>query len=267
MTEQEWLTSDDFPAMLIFLRGELTTEEREAKTGLSSKAGYLVHGPAQRTTPGRLRAFARTCAPRWRELPLDERSLEVISAYQAFLDETGTYQAFWDAALSLQNRPPDAPPTSLHSLCAVWDDTPYGVGSMTWSLESHLAGYVAREEIAELEKGATEDDRFAWGFFGYWDIPLWRETVQAFNRSLPQLLRETVGNPFRPVVFAPDWRTDTAVALAGQMYESRDFSAMPILADALQDAGCDSADILNHCRGGGPHVRGCWVVDLVLGKS
>ena len=68
--------------------------------------------------------------------------------------------------------------------------------------------------------------------------------------------------------FSPAWRTDTALALARQMYESRDFSAMPILADALQDAGCDNDDILNHCRdANGPHVRGCWVVDLVLGKA
>jgi hypothetical protein len=51
------------------------------------------------------------------------------------------------------------------------------------------------------------------------------------------------------------------------MYDSRDFSVMPILADALQDAGCDNEDILSHCRGDGPHVRGCWVVDLVLGKE
>ncbi|AWM42502.1 hypothetical protein C1280_34220 [Gemmata obscuriglobus] len=65
--------------------------------------------------------------------------------------------------------------------------------------------------------------------------------------------------------FAPRWRTGTVTALAAQMYASRDFSAMPILADALQDAGCDSNDILNHCRDTIPHVRGCWVVDLVLG--
>ncbi|MDY3552243.1 hypothetical protein R5W24_001323 [Gemmata sp. JC717] len=69
------------------------------------------------------------------------------------------------------------------------------------------------------------------------------------------------------MTFSPEWRTGTAVALAGQMYESRDFGAMPVLADALQDAGCDSADILNHCRGPGPHVRGCWVIDLVLEKG
>lgn len=51
------------------------------------------------------------------------------------------------------------------------------------------------------------------------------------------------------------------------MYEARDFAPMPILADALQDAGCDHADVLAHCRSPGPLVRGCWVVDLVLGKS
>jgi hypothetical protein len=49
--------------------------------------------------------------------------------------------------------------------------------------------------------------------------------------------------------------------------ESREFGTMPVLADALQDVGCNSADILDHCRGPGPHVRGCWVVDLVLGKE
>ncbi|MBY0456198.1 MAG: hypothetical protein K2V38_02555 [Gemmataceae bacterium] len=82
-----------------------------------------------------------------------------------------------------------------------------------------------------------------------------------------QIAKEIFGNPFRPVAFASAWRTDTAIALARQVYESRDFSAMPILADALQDAGCDNDDILSHCRNPGEHVRGCWVVDLVLGKE
>jgi hypothetical protein len=79
------------------------------------------------------------------------------------------------------------------------------------------------------------------------------------------LLRETHGNPCRHASFSPDWRTDTAVSLARTMYEARDFSAMPILADALQDAGCDCDDILDHCRDPKQvHVRGCWVLDLVL---
>jgi hypothetical protein len=86
----------------------------------------------------------------------------------------------------------------------------------------------------------------------------------------PQLatLRDVFGNPFRPIAFSPAWRTDTVLSLAAQMYDSHDFSAMPILADAIQDADCDNTDILDHCRDPqGFHVRGCWVVDLILAKS
>ena len=61
--------------------------------------------------------------------------------------------------------------------------------------------------------------------------------------------------------------TSTAVTLARSIYAERAFDRLPILADALEDAGCDAADLLAHCRGDGPHVRGCWAVDLVLGKG
>ena len=82
------------------------------------------------------------------------------------------------------------------------------------------------------------------------------------------LIRDIFGNPFAPVAFDPAWRTDTAVAVARQMYDSREFGAMPILADALQDAGCDDEQVLAHCRDASQvHVRGCWVCDLVLGKE
>jgi len=82
------------------------------------------------------------------------------------------------------------------------------------------------------------------------------------------LLRDVFSNPFRPISFDASWRTSTAVAIAKQMYESREFGAMPILADALQDAGCGNDDILSHCRdANGVHIRGCWVVDLVLDKK
>lgn len=77
---------------------------------------------------------------------------------------------------------------------------------------------------------------------------------------------EVAGNPFREPHFSEEWRTDTAMSLACQMYDNREFSAMPILADALQDAGCDNEVLLAHCRNPGEHVRGCWVLDLVLGK-
>jgi hypothetical protein len=82
-----------------------------------------------------------------------------------------------------------------------------------------------------------------------------------------RIVREIFGNPFRPVTHDPAWRTSTVLALAQQIYDSRDFSPMPILADALQDAGCDNEEILKHCRQPGEHVRGCWCVDHCLGKE
>jgi predicted metal-dependent HD superfamily phosphohydrolase len=81
------------------------------------------------------------------------------------------------------------------------------------------------------------------------------------------LLREIFGNPFHAVRVDRSWLSNSGIGLANSIYDERAFDRMPILADALEDAGCDNADILEHCRQPGEHVRGCWVVDLILGKS
>ncbi|WP_029631810.1 hypothetical protein [Zavarzinella formosa] len=84
------------------------------------------------------------------------------------------------------------------------------------------------------------------------------------------LLHDIFGNLFRPPALDPAWLTwdaGTIPAIAQGIYEESAFHRLPILADALEDAGCEDADILAHCRGPGPHVRGCWVVDLMLGKK
>jgi hypothetical protein len=82
------------------------------------------------------------------------------------------------------------------------------------------------------------------------------------------LLRDIFGNPFRPVTIDPSWLTSDVMALARDIYDERAFDRMPILADALQDAGCTNEDVLNHCRDPKQvHVRGCWVLDLLLGKA
>ena len=91
--------------------------------------------------------------------------------------------------------------------------------------------------------------------------------VRRPNAEYADLSRCVVGNSFRPVAADPAWLTIAAVALAVQMSETRDFSPMPILADALQDAGCADEQVLAHCRGDGPHARGCWVVDLLTGRA
>ncbi len=132
---------------------------------------------------------------------------------------------------------------------------------------------LGREEVFRMMALTTVLPRDEIKFIVSNPIRRWVPRTSAFYYSsffgavAPRLVRDIFGNPFRPVAFAPEWHTETAVTLARQMYESLDFSTMPILADALQDAGCDNSAILYHCRGSGPHVRGCWVVDLVLGKE
>jgi len=115
----------------------------------------------------------------------------------------------------------------------------------------------------------------AWIICGYDTEEGYYEALAPYDfkdTELPDTVLRTVAhdifmNPFHPVAIGPAWMSADALNLAKSMYESKDFSAMPILADALQDAGCDEQEILNHCRGPGPHFRGCWVVDMILGKG
>lgn len=126
-------------------------------------------------------------------------------------------------------------------------------------LHASLAGDIA-DLTAEHETGhlSSSDD---------WPADyriVWRRE-QATHADL---LREVRGNPYRPLSFSPSWLSSDVLLLAQNMYDTREFSAAPILADALQDAGCDAVDLLNHLRDpNATHVRGCWALDLVLGKS
>ena len=102
--------------------------------------------------------------------------------------------------------------------------------------------------------------------FGQADIfpPGW---LSEAKRKAGIVLRDVLGNPFRPAVFDPRWRTADVVGLARGVYDERALDRMPLLADALMDAGCADEQVIGHCRSAGPHVRGCWVVDLILEKE
>jgi hypothetical protein len=98
-----------------------------------------------------------------------------------------------------------------------------------------------------------------------------REREAAAQASL---LRDVVGNPFRPVALDPAWRTPDVQTFARAAYDNRTLPSgtleperLALLADALEEAGCDNPGVLGHLRGGGTHVRGCWAVDAILGKS
>jgi hypothetical protein len=127
------------------------------------------------------------------------------------------------------------------------------------------------ESIADQEVRKLEEGNRPRGEMDEYEADERRE--RAARKVLAGFLREIVGNPFRPPRFEPAWRTSTVMQLAQGIYDSRDFSSMPILADALLDADCDEEPVLRHLRGTelgvkeqASHVRGCWVIELVLGR-
>lgn len=108
------------------------------------------------------------------------------------------------------------------------------------------------------------------------DVLNWLESTRIRQRNLSiderfatqaSILRDIFGNPFRLVTADRRWLTSAVLDVAQATYDERCFDRLPILADALQDAGCDDEVVLTHCRNGRVHARGCWVVDMVLGKS
>jgi hypothetical protein len=101
-----------------------------------------------------------------------------------------------------------------------------------------------------------------------------RSSFDVENQIHIGILLDLFGNPFRPVSIDPDWLTPTVITLAQSAYEERimptgelDAARLAVLSDALEESGCDDEEILNHLRSAGPHVRGCWAIDLLLGKS
>jgi hypothetical protein len=161
------------------------------------------------------------------------------------------------------------------------------VESKVRNLERESARREARAAMMEGERDSEKDP--AWALRGELValtvservsanllIALFNEKAQKQNptgettESVAQadLLRDLFGHlPFRSTNSNRNWLTPTVLSFAQAIYDDGTFDHLPILADALEDAGCDNADILSHCRGPGPHVRGCWVVDLLLGKK
>ena len=99
-------------------------------------------------------------------------------------------------------------------------------------------------------------------------VPHQARQIQTCEWSIQcSLIRDIFGNPFRPETIYSAWLTPRVVIEAQAIYDERAFERMPVLGDALEDAGCTNVDIVQHCRRPAEHVRGCWAVDLVLGKG
>jgi hypothetical protein len=236
----------------------------------------------------KFRLFACACCRRVAHLLTDDRSHHALDVLERFLDGELTLKEY-----ALGER-------AVADACAAQARVVGGVESARGSSEADrvrmFASLLAAQAVADCFGNvatAAADCCGALRAAGTAelvdDIQL-RETgdrIEAAERAAQAaLLRDVFGNPFHPVALDPDWRTAPAVSLARRMYDAHDFGGMPDLADALQDGGCENERILDHCRyssplgvvhGGppaagrasrtSPHVRGCWVVDLVLGKA
>jgi hypothetical protein len=220
----------------------------EAKWLAATRPYDLIYHPKCRSERKR-RLFACACARRVLHFLPDARFAEVVIGCEEYADG----RTDWKAVLALRK----VVRTAAGDLQAAG-------GLEHQHHAAHAVGALTAKEFMHF-KMASETAGHAVGAFSR---PAFMEGCAAEAAEQLLLARDIFSNPFRPITFIESWRTDTAIALARTMYDSREFSAMPILADALQDAGCDNEDVLNHCRDPRQiHIRGCWVVDLVLGKS
>jgi hypothetical protein len=212
---------------------------------------------------------------RWWETCRDD-PMDMIGCYEEFPRYRRKWQLVVHAcsvAIPVLARHERFAPVLDELLTAVDEGQPTGSSAIHLPTRAAAIGWHPREHgdeefLVALVIGAAYETRDPYWVTDVLLRALWDHVGEGEIGRHCAIVREVFSNPFRPVTFSPAWRTDTAVSLARTMYESREFGAMPILADVLQDAGCDSDDILNHCRDASlTHVRGCWVIDLVLGKG
>jgi hypothetical protein len=230
MTEAEWMACTDPSKMLEFLRGEAS--ERK------------------------LRLFACACCRRFWHLVEDERSRRAVEVSERYADGLATRRKVASARRELK-----ADYRNKHRAAvakAVSEQTAFG-----WAFGWDMAHYTLRAKASDAaslaivgfavacRKGLVSDSRLEY--------------------YLVVLLHDFFGPlPFRCTTLDHAWlawQGGTIPKLAQAIYEDRAFDRLPLLADALEEAGCHEPDMLTHCRQPGEHRRGCWLVDLVLGKE
>jgi hypothetical protein len=306
MTEQEWLACADPKPMLEFLAGPSSTQRK----ALHGRRVPLTTYDHKRISERKSRLFACACCRRlWRVL--DEKHCQHLVEYGRV---AGSFKGLGlkepppdtchravelveQSADALVSAEPFLPlseaadalhfPAGHYAACYGEDWGPFDTELMASGAAAYAVYHLSRECGASVDAlGRTT------GAFDCLQGVVWQTTQavaylkstgfgEAVEGGDPQervaqsaLLREIVGNPFRPVSIDPSWQTPTVTNLATAAYQKRSLPSgklqparLAVLTDALEEAGCTNADILSHCRSAGPHVRGCWAVDLILGKQ
>jgi hypothetical protein len=230
MTEVEWLACNDPERMLEFLKGKASDRK--------------------------LRYFLVACARRVLPASPDDDMIEALAVAERFADGLESQHRLSRIRSSLKTR--------------------HAARVSRWSplysthIRSVPAWHATREQLVRAAREGSaccawsSTRKLSFGGLTTMTFPREELTAQAC------LLRDIFGNPFRPVSLDHVWLTwneGIIPELAKAVYGDRAFDRLPFLADALEEAGCTNADLLAHCRTPGPHTRGCWAVDLVLGRD
>jgi hypothetical protein len=229
MTESEWMTCDDPKRLMDYLKDIAT--ERKA------------------------RLYCCGCCRRVWQSFLDGRSRMAVETAEQYADGQATHEEMSAVGLAAERAKEEA-----EERC--------GEEESPENILASLATYAASVLACSGKMGVQFDPRFA-GAVEVVDSTIVCEDsgIPGERRAQSALIRCVFGNPFRPTSVNFVWLTASAVSLAQAIYDERAFERLPMLANALESAGCSNQDILGHCRGPGPHARGCWVVDLLLQKS
>ena len=217
-----------------------------------------------RTGIRKLMLWGCACCERIPEVETTPCLIEVLRLAESVAEGRTHREALVVPAQALQDareKQPNSPVQLLYS----------GVSCVTCRVEfrkllykvglNKLAFAVAWQAVPEVEVDMEE------GIWGLPDNERFQKVCREEHHAQATLARDIFGNPFDMAGVKPCWQSTAATSIARGIYHDRAFERMPVLADALQDAGCENEAILNHCRGSGPHVRGCWVVDQLLGKQ
>jgi hypothetical protein len=258
MTEEEWQACADVGRMVRVLRPRSSHRKlRLFACACCDRIADLLEEDSRAAFAVVRRAAEGLVdeAERWRahEVARDTTFGIVRRIVVAAFGEEG-YVRYRQGARTLRSGPPDAMHQAVgrdpafHAAWAVVQ----AATSVHGAYEVNVSGTAA--EAAVRAGGVANNEEY-------------RAALEREQTAHCDLLRDLFGNPFRPTSFDAAWRTTAAVGVAQAIYDLDRFADLPILADALEDAGCCDEAILSHCRRPGRHVRGCWVVDAVLNRS
>lgn len=244
MTEAEWLTSDDPLLMLHDL-------EQRCPMPDSVRSREL-------------RLFGCACCRQVWQLLTDERSRQAVEVAERFADgelvERQLILAHQESAAAL----PANPAATMAFVASKINDLPL-------LMPRAVGRLLVEETIPGAVQAALLRDIFGNPFR---PVLIRRGHLAIYRKSIPVIpTLSHIEKAWKHTYNTEDparwlsWHDGTVPKLACAIYEDRAFDRLPILADALEEAGCQVAEILEHARGPGPHVRGCWLVDLILGKT